>query len=92
MNIWIPGLPDVLSNRPCRTFHPIAVGQLACLYASQGLGYFGPQVYSKGSLVIALVRVCVSIFRYLREGSLVFLKLCMKLGVDKVKKVTRLKF
>ena len=40
--------------------------------------YFGPRVYPKGSLVIALVRVCVcvcvrvSVFKYLRDCSLVF--------------------
>ena len=35
---------------------------------------FGPRVYPKGSLVIALVRVCVcpSVFKYLRDRSLVF--------------------
>ena len=38
--------------------------------------YFGPRVYPKGSLVIALVSVCVcvrvSVFEYLRDCSLVF--------------------
>ena len=34
----------------------------------------------------------LSVFKYLRDRLLVFLKLCMKLGVNKVKKVTRLKF
>ena len=38
--------------------------------------YFGPRVYPKGSLVIALVRVsacvCQSVFKYLRDRLLVF--------------------
>ena len=40
--------------------------------------HFGPRVYPLGSLVIALVRVsvrvcvCVSVFKYLRNRSLVF--------------------
>ena len=36
--------------------------------------YFGPRVYPKGSLVIALFRPCVrvSVFKYLRDCSLVF--------------------
>ena len=48
------------------------------LYTAVGIGNinFGPRVYPKGSLVIALVcvsvRVCVSVFKYLRDRSLVF--------------------
>ena len=44
----------------------------------QKLCIFGPRVYPLGSLVIALVRVsvrvcvCVSVFKYLRDRSLVF--------------------
>ena len=35
--------------------------------------YFGPRVYPKGSLVVALsAHVCVSVFEYLRGCSLVF--------------------
>ena len=56
--------------------------------------HIGPQVYPKGFLIIALVRplVCLSVFECLRDRSLVFLKLCMKLGVDKVKKVRQQEF
>ena len=32
----------------------------------------GPRVYPKGSLVIALVRVCVSVLKYLGDRSSVF--------------------
>ena len=49
--------------------------------------YFEPQVYLMGSIVMALVSVLVrqSIFKYLRNRSLVF---CMKLVHDKGTKVT----
>ena len=50
--------------------------------------HFGPRVYPMGSIVIALVRPSVgqSVLKYLRDRSLVFLKLCIKLGVSKEKK------
>ena len=52
--------------------------------------YFGPRVYPKRSFVIALVRVyvCLSVFKYLRDHSLVFSSFCMKLGHHKGTKVT----
>ena len=48
--------------------------------------HFGPQVYPKGSLVIALVRVCVcpcvcpSVFEYLKDGPLVFSNFLHEVG------------
>ena len=60
--------------------------------------YFGPWVYPMGSIVIVLVSTFVrpfsspSVLIYLGNRWLVFLKLCMKLGVNKVKKVTRPEF
>ena len=50
--------------------------------------YFGPQVYPMGCMVITLVgpSVCVSLLKYFRASSLFFLKLWMKLHVNKVKK------
>ena len=55
-------------------------------------------VYPLGSIVIALLRPSVrlsvrpSVFKYLRDRSLVFLKLCMNLGVNKVRKLTMWEF
>ena len=42
--------------------------------------YFGPRVSRKVSLVIAFVRVCVSVYKYLRDHSSVFLVFCMNWG------------
>ena len=52
--------------------------------------HFGPRVYPLGSIVIALVppSVSLSVFKYLRDRSLVFLVFCMKLGHHKGTKVT----
>ena len=59
--------------------------------------FFGPRVYPMGSMVIALVRPLVrpSVSPSLNISETahsIFLKLCMKLGVNKVKKVTRPEF
>ena len=61
------------------------------------LSYIGPRVYPMGSMVIALVRPLVrpSVSPSLnisKTAHSIFLKLCMKLGVNKVKKVTRPEF
>ena len=72
-------------------YDPLRCSSLECKY-----WYFGPRVYAKGSLVIGLVRVCVcvgmSVFRYLRDRSLVFSDFCMKLGHHKGTKVSELDF
>ena len=53
----------------------------------------GPRVYPMGSMVIALVRRLVGpSLNILETAHSIFLKLCMKLGVNKVKKVTRPEF
>ena len=52
---------------------------------------FGPRVYPMGSILVRL-SVCLSVIEYLRDCPLVFLKLCMKLGFNKVKKVMLTKF
>ena len=57
-----------------------------CVYLKLFDIFFGPRVYPLGSIVIALVRL--SVFKYLRDRSLFFLKLCMKLGVIKLKSNT----
>ena len=55
---------------------------------------FGPRVYPLGSIVIALVRlsvcpsVCPSVFKYLKDRSLVFSKTLHEFGVNKVRKGT----
>ena len=78
---WTPGLPEgVLSNRPCPLVRPLVRpwsvrGPSVFRYlrdCSLVFSNFGPQVLPKGSLVIALVRVCPSVFKYLRDCSLVF--------------------
>ena len=58
-----------------------------------GTIYFGLQVYPMGSIVIALVcpLVCLSL-NILETAHSTFLELFMKLGVNKVKKVTRPEF
>ena len=56
--------------------------------------YFGPRVYPKGFLVITSVvrpSVCQSVFKYLRDRSLVFSETLHEV-VNEVKKVTRPKF
>ena len=67
---------------------------IAVFSTVHALSNIGPRVYPVGSIVI--VFVCLSsrrsVFRYLGDHSLIFLKYCMKLGVNKVKKVTRPKF
>ena len=66
-------------------------------------GVHGPRVYLMGSMVIALVRRSVGpsvrsilsvrlSLNILETAHSIFLKLCMKLGVNKVKKVTRPEF
>ena len=56
--------------------------------------HFGPRVYPMGSILIVLVCLsfCLSVFKYLRDCSLIFLKFLWSWGVNKVKKVTWPKF
>ena len=68
----------VLSNRPCRSVRGTWSLSIYIRGCSLVFSNFGPWVYPLGSLVIALVRpsvrVCVrvSVFKYLRDRSLVF--------------------
>ena len=58
------------------------------------LPHFGPQVHLTGSLLITLV-VRLSLFPSLNiseTGHQLFLKFCMKLGINEIKKVTQPEF
>ena len=56
-----PGLSEgLLSNRPCPSWSVGPSLNISRDY-SKDFSNFGPRVYPKGSLVIALVGVCVSV-------------------------------
>ena len=78
------GKPSLLSHLKSY-YHLLRKGSIKSLFlhrvyqcmigrSVRNFSYFGPRVYPKGSLVIALVRVfvCVSVFKYLRDCSLFF--------------------
>ena len=71
---WVTNMSGKINACPKPFQNPEDVAEHIVSLEVRCLKIFGPRFYPKGSLVIALVRLCVcpSEFKYLRDSSLVF--------------------